>query len=233
MKEQKKVVKVGVLALQGSFREHLSHLENLFGELAENPDYSQYEFEACKVKGKKDLDSLNGIIICGGESTTMTILLQRTNLLNPLREMITKRHLPAWGTCCGLILLSNHIENNKSKILGDLKYECIGGLDVTVSRNSFGRQLESFTETIDLAEVTNHEIRSFEGVFIRAPTITTIDGNDGTKILATVTKNDHTYVIGAMNRTVLGTSFHPELVDGDYRFHKWFLDKFVLKILDL
>ncbi len=232
MSEQKINVKVGVLALQGSFKEHESHLKKLFELLQNDPKYSKYKLAVCRVKDRSDLDALNGIILCGGESTTTTILLQRNYLLKPLRELITKKHLPAWGTCCGLILLSNDVTNNNAKQLGDLNYECIGGLDVTVSRNSFGRQLESFTEAIDYTEATDNRIKKFDSVFIRAPTITKIYDNNHTRVLATITKGEQKLIVGAMNRTVLGTSFHPELVQGDYRFHEWFLDHFVLKNLN-
>ncbi|VEU19471.1 DEKNAAC100187 [Brettanomyces naardenensis] len=221
----KKQIRVGVLALQGSFREHLSHLSKLFEELAKSEDYSEYEFKDVAVRTAKDLEGLSGIIICGGESTTMSILLQRKHLLNPLRQLIREDHLPAWGTCCGLILLSNRVTNNTSLKLGDLKYEVIGGLDATVDRNSFGRQIDSFTETIDLSGATGEEIHDFNCVFIRAPVIS---GLGNARSLAKIKRNDTELIVAVRNDTVLGTSFHPELVDGDYRFHKWFIDEFVL-----
>lgn len=218
-------VKVGVLALQGSFREHISHLNGLFSQLAKNDEYSKYKFQVVAVKTKDDLRDLKGLILCGGESTTISILMQRNNLLGPLRKMVKVDKLPVWGTCCGMIMLCNKVTNTGSKKLGELNYEVIGGLNATVDRNSFGRQVDSFSERIDFSKATKGAIKEFNCVFIRAPVITDVGD---TEVLGTADRGGTKQVVAVTKGNILGTSFHPELVDNDYSFHKWFIDHYVI-----
>ncbi|KAH3665476.1 hypothetical protein OGAPHI_003661 [Ogataea philodendri] len=235
-------VVVGVLSLQGSFREHLGHLDELFVQLNSAPEYSKYRFSSRKVREPKDLDGLAGIILVGGESTTISLLLQQTKLLEPLARLIQSGTIGVWGTCAGLILIANHVTNTKVQ-LGDRKYELIGGLDVSIERNSFGRQVDSFDQELSFPAAG---IGSFKCVFIRAPTVTDVIGKtpvvgSNSSVVAKVyTKNEapvevisrversgKSMVVGVRQGHILGSSFHPELVP-DYRFHKWFIDEFVL-----
>lgn len=240
----KKQVTIGVLSLQGSYHEHTTHLNQLFKQLSQDPKYNNYSFILRNVKTPSDLSDLNGLILPGGESTTMSILLQRNRLLEPLRELIQVKKIACWGTCAGLILLSNLVENTKVN-LGDLEYSPIGGLNVTIERNSFGRQLDSFKTPYkldnfygDLKDV------EFECVFIRGPVIKKLGTEGGGKnsvraiqltctdtipeVLLTIKQHGQDTIVAVKQDNILGTSFHPELVLGDTRFHKWFVDEFVL-----
>lgn len=229
-----RVYTVGVLSIQGSFREHMSHLDLLFQDLNEETT----RFLSKKVGKLEDLDKLDGLIIPGGESTTMTILLQRTQMFDRLQYMIQVEKLPVWGTCAGLILLSNHVSNTKTQ-LGDLSFKPLGGLDVQVERNSFGRQLDSFKKVYRLSGFDG-ELRDadYECVFIRAPTICKHIENTVNAVKAnTLAINDAPVevlldigdkVVAVRQGNVLGTSFHPELNSGDYRMHKWFVDQFIV-----
>jgi 5'-phosphate synthase pdxT subunit len=250
-----KIVNVGVLSLQGSYHEHIKHLQELFRQLNNDLKYSsKFKFFVKEIKTVDDLKDIQGLIFPGGESSTMSILLQRTGLLEPIRELVQIKKTPVWGTCAGLILLSNEIINTKID-LGDLKYKSIGGLNVQVQRNSFGRQVDSFSEKFKLEnfgdELKNTE---FECVFIRAPVIQKIispnkknsnveydlvngivygvqlvENFTAPEVLLTIEHNDHKMIVAVRQENILGTSFHPELVVDDYTFHKWFIDEFVLK----
>lgn len=262
MSEDKKNIIVGVLALQGSYHEHISHLNNLFMDLKNDDNYkSKYIFETREIKNINDLNNLNGLIIPGGESTAISILLQRNELLEPIRKLIQIDKLPCWGTCAGLILLCNKITNTKVNLNGinteqSMKYRSIGGLDVEIERNSFGRQIDSFNNDYILKSFCGDlKNENFNCIFIRAPVIKNIlqpylgnqlepdkNGNvvyakklnknwdrETPKILLTINQNSKDELIVAIKQeNILGTSFHPELVTGDYRMHKWFIDEFVL-----
>lgn len=240
----KKQIIIGILSLQGSYHEHIAHLDKLFKQLSQDPKYEDYSFVSRNVKTPADLCNLNGLILPGGESTTMSILLQRNNLLKPLRELVQVQKLPCWGTCAGLILLSNLVENTKIN-LGDLKYSTIGGLNVTIERNSFGRQIDSFKKSYKLNNFSGSlKDVDFECVFIRGPVIKELGVNRSSKnsvraikltdddsipeVLLTIKQNDQDTIVAVKQQNILGTSFHPELVSGDSRFHKWFIDEFVL-----
>ncbi|KAG7886415.1 hypothetical protein KL938_000068 [Ogataea parapolymorpha] len=241
--DSKTHIVVGVLSVQGSFREHLDHLNVLFTDLNSAPEYSHYQFSARKVKQPKDLDGLSGIILVGGESTTMSLLLQHSGLFGPLAQLIQSGKIGVWGTCAGLILIANQVTNTKVD-LGDCKFKVLGGLDVSIERNSFGRQVDSFTQVLSFQESS---VRSFECVFIRAPVVSGIlsekptvgtkssvvaevfeANNHPVEVLSEVEKDRKTLIVAVRQGHILGTSFHPELVQ-DYRFHKWFVDEFVLK----
>ncbi|GME92325.1 unnamed protein product [[Candida] boidinii] len=268
MTVEKKLITIGVLSLQGSYIEHISHLEALFEDLKTDSKYdSSYDFKVREVKTIEDLEDLSGLIFPGGESTTMSILLQRNNLLEPIRELVQIKKLPCWGTCAGLILLSNEISNTKIDLGGaniekSMKYRVIGGLNVQIQRNSFGRQLDSFNKNFKLDNFTGDlKGTEFSCLFIRAPVIKKIlfrdsvshdnkednfaehdfengivravelDKNNKSvpEILLKINENGENELIVAIKQdNIFGTSFHPELVIGDYRMHKWFLDEFVL-----
>jgi 5'-phosphate synthase pdxT subunit len=190
-------MKVGVLALQGAFIEHIKMLEDLGVETAE-------------VRLPADLEGLDGLIIPGGESTTIGKLATAYDLIKPL-QAFGKKH-PIWGTCAGAIFLSKDAQREQP---------LLGLMDITVQRNAFGSQVESFEVGLDvpaLALVENDN-DLFDAVFIRAPLIESVDAED-VKILASL---DDGTIVAAQQNNLLATSFHPELNDDD-RFHRYFLD---------
>jgi len=194
-------VRIGVLALQGAFREHISMLKRL-------------DVEAVEVRLAQELDGLDALIIPGGESTSMGLVAERWGLVEPLRRWV-RGGKPTWGTCAGMILLA---ENATGQKLGG--QALIGGLDVTVNRNYFGRQVDSFEADLDVPALGD---APFHAVFIRAPAITAVA--EGIETLATVASlGDETEsVIAAVRKgPILATAFHPELTD-DLRWHRYFV----------
>ena len=183
-------MKIGVLALQGDFHEHLSCFKKL-------------NVDACEVRSISDIDSINGLVIPGGESTAISKLLKFTKLDAKIKEKCSEG-MPIWGTCAGLIMISKQISENDPKPLGLL--------DITTSRNYYGRQIDSFIENIKFDSYEN----LFEAVFIRAPAIINV-GKD-IKIIA---KSDDNIPVAVRHNNILGTSFHPELTR-DLRIHKYF-----------
>ncbi|KAE8144865.1 class I glutamine amidotransferase-like protein [Aspergillus avenaceus] len=161
------MITVGVLALQGAFYEHLQLLKQAVGLLtAANATASQWEF--IEVRTPQELERCAALILPGGESTTISLVAARSNLLEPLRDFVKVHRRPTWGTCAGLILLAESA--NRTKKGGQ---ELIGGLDVRVNRNHFGRQTESFQAPLDLPFLSSaeQEQASFPAVFIRAPVV--------------------------------------------------------------
>ncbi|KAG0137089.1 class I glutamine amidotransferase-like protein [Tuber indicum] len=156
-------ITVGVLALQGAFSEHLELLKKA-AEQIETPKKIGF----ISVKTPVDLEKCSALIIPGGESTTMALIAERSNILEPLREFVKVHRRPTWGTCAGMILLSEAA--NRTKKGGQA---LIGGLSVRVNRNHFGRQVESFDAPLDLSFLGNDEA-PFRGVFIRAPIVESI-----------------------------------------------------------
>ncbi|KAJ5171833.1 hypothetical protein N7492_004426 [Penicillium capsulatum] len=150
---------VGVLALQGAFIEHIQLLERA----SKQDSTSQWEF--IEVRTPQELARCDGLVLPGGESTTMSLVAARSNLLEPLRDFVKVHRKPAWGTCAGLILLAESA--NRTKKGGQ---ELIGGLDVRVNRNHFGRQAESFQAQLDLPFL-GEKAEPFPVVFIRAPIV--------------------------------------------------------------
>lgn len=192
-------MKIGVLALQGDFVEHLNVLRRL-------------GVEAFEVRLPEELDGLDGLIIPGGESTTIGKLAVDFGLLEPLREFGATK--PVWGTCAGAILISKDATRAKS---GQPLLEL---MDITIQRNAFGRQVDSFEVELDvpaLAQVSK-ENPPFSAVFIRAPLIESVDA-EGVEVLAAL--EDQT-IVAARQGNLLATSFHPELNQDD-RFHQYFL----------
>lgn len=185
-------MKIGVLALQGDFAEHAAMLRRVGATVSE-------------VRLPRDLTSLAGLIIPGGESTTIGKLAVMYGLLEPLREFGQTR--PIWGTCAGAIFLSQDARRDQP---------LLGLMDITVLRNAFGRQVDSFEAGLSvpvLAEPT----RPFHTVFIRAPIIASVGA--GVDTLATLPDGR---IVAAQQGRLLATSFHPELT-GDTRFHEYFL----------
>jgi len=185
------MTRVGVLALQGDVREHLHILGSLGGEASE-------------VKTPAQLAEVDGLIIPGGESTTIGKLAVRFGLLEPLRSAIDYG-LPVYGTCAGMILLAGAVSEGDQPL--------VGALDVVVKRNAFGRQNESFEADLDISGLEE----PFHAVFIRAPWIEKV----GSEVEVLSTVDDHPVMVRQDN--ILATSFHPELT-GDGRIHQMFLD---------
>jgi 5'-phosphate synthase pdxT subunit len=190
-------MKIGVLALQGDFTEHVSILKHLGIEVNE-------------VRLPKQLDGLDGIIIPGGESTTIGKLAEDYQLIDPLEKF--GRENAIWGTCAGAILLSKDARRQQP---------LLGLMDIKVERNAFGRQVESFESDLDipaLQEIDPDNHRRFHAVFIRAPLIESV--NEKTvHILATLPDGR---IVAARQGKLLATVFHPELTADD-RFHRYFL----------
>ena len=187
------MVRVGVLALQGAFREHLLMLGSL-------------GVDSRKVTRSEHLSDLDAIILPGGESTAMVRVAAGTDLFCRLRESIAAG-LPVFGTCAGLILLADRLSDDS---LGG--YERLGGLDITVARNAYGRQRESFTAALHIEGFA----RTFDGTFIRAPQI--LDISPTTEVLARCEGR----AVLVRQGNVWAGSFHPEL-GGDLRLHAAFL----------
>jgi len=187
--------KVGVLALQGSFLEHLDILRRIGVQTVE-------------VRLPEQLKDLDGLIIPGGESTTIGKLAVDFGLLEPLKKFGKEKAI--WGTCAGAILLSK--DAHRSQPLLEL-------MDITVDRNAFGRQIASFETDLDIPvlESISPESKPFHGIFIRAPLITSVEG-DG-KILSSLPDGR---VVAAQQGHLLATAFHPELTDDD-RMHRYFV----------
>ncbi len=188
------VIKVGVLALQGDFAEHISMLTNL-------------GIKAVEVRLPKDLESLHGLIIPGGESTTISRLIHQWKLLQPICEHATKG-MGIWGTCAGAILLAERGADL-------MQHKGLQLMDITIVRNAFGRQVNSFVIELNFPAIGK---QPFSAVFIRAPAITEV----GSKAKALVFLDDGT-IVAAQQGKLLATSFHPELTNDD-RFHRYFLE---------
>lgn len=185
-------MRVGVLGLQGDFREHLAAFRAL-------------GVEAVDVRRPEQLADVDALVIPGGESTTIGKLAERYGLIPAIRDR-ARAGMPVWGTCAGAIFLARDVPGHPHPILGLL--------DVSVERNAFGRQVDSFEADL---EVRGLDGGPFHAVFIRAPRLVTL--GKGVEVLATL---DDGSVVAAREGTLLATSFHPELT-GDHRFHELFL----------
>ncbi|GBF61530.1 pyridoxal 5'-phosphate synthase subunit [Trichophyton mentagrophytes] len=159
-------ITVGVLALQGAFYEHIQQLKVAAEKLrGSSKTFSKEQWEFIEVRTPAELARCDGLVIPGGESTAMALVAARSNLLEPLRDFVKIHRKPTWGTCAGLILLAESA--NRTKRGGQ---ELIGGLDVRVNRNHFGRQTESFYAPLDLPFLPG-DAGPFRAVFIRAPVV--------------------------------------------------------------
>jgi pyridoxal 5'-phosphate synthase pdxT subunit len=188
-------MRIGVLALQGAFIEHEKMLKRL-------------GVEPIEVRLPKDLDGVAGVIIPGGESTTIGKLAVQYNLIEPLREL-AKAGKPVWGTCAGLIFMAKDVGRDQP---------LLGLMDVTVQRNAFGRQVDSFEANLSIQGVDGDKL--FHAIFIRAPLIEAVGA--GVDVLARVAKDDQEVIVAARQGNLLVTSFHPELSNDD-RFHRYFV----------
>jgi 5'-phosphate synthase pdxT subunit len=188
--------RVGVLALQGDFREHLLVLRELGAD-------------AVPVRRAAELDDVAGLVIPGGESSVMDKLSRTFGLAEPLKKRIADG-MPVYGTCAGLIMLADTV---RDAIAGQ---QTFGGLDVVVRRNAFGNQNDSFETDLDIPELG---LRPVHAVFIRAPVIEEV--GPAAHSLAAL---DDGRVVAVEQGALLGTAFHPEVTD-DYRFHKRFLER--------
>jgi 5'-phosphate synthase pdxT subunit len=183
-------MKIGVLALQGAVREHIRHIE-LSGH------------EGVAIKRVEQLEDIDGLILPGGESTTLRRLMN----LYGFKDALQQSSLPMFGTCAGLIVLAKDI-------VGEEGY--LNKLDITVQRNSFGRQVDSFESELDIKGIAE----DIEGVFIRAPHIESV--RDNVDVLSTVGDK----IVAVQEGKYLGVSFHPELTD-DYRVTNYFIENIV------
>ncbi len=182
-------MRIGVLALQGAFSEHLDLLHGI-------------GVEANPVRLPADLQGISGLILPGGESTSMRKLIDRWGLRDPILDL-ARQGAPLFGTCAGMILLAREIVDGDEPVLPLI--------DVSVKRNAFGRQLDSFEETMDVPVLGDTPV---QGVFIRAPVIERVGAD--VEVMATL---DDGRVVAVRERNIVATAFHPELA-GETRFHR-------------
>jgi 5'-phosphate synthase pdxT subunit len=188
-------LKIGVLALQGSFQEHLATLKKI-------------GVEGVEIRLPEQLQNIHGLIIPGGESTTIGKLLVDYKLLEPVRKF--GKENPIWGTCAGAILLSKDAHR---------KQPLLQLMNISVDRNAFGRQIASFETSLDIPflEGITPGSTKFHGIFIRAPLIDAVNGD--AEVLSTLPDGK---IVAVQENHLLATAFHPELTDDD-RFHRYFL----------
>ena len=187
------MTRIGVLALQGDFAEHISVFQRL-------------GIAAREVRHPQELADLDGLVIPGGESTTVARLISEFGLLEPLREQV-QQGFPLWGTCAGMIVLAQQAS--------ELTWPTLGALAISVQRNAFGRQVDSFETDLNVPALGK---QPFHAVFIRAPIVEEV--SDGVEVLARL---DGGKAVAVRQANVLATAFHPELTE-DHRFHRYFVD---------
>jgi len=187
-------MKIGVLAVQGAFAEHIAMLKKL-------------GIDAIAVRLPRELTGLNGLIIPGGESTSISRLMQDYHLTDEIKKLAGEG-LPVFGTCAGMIMMAEDVSGNDS-------LEPLGLMHIKVTRNAFGRQRESFEAELAIPALGE---KTFPGIFIRAPLIEQTNGK--VEVLSTLADGT---VVAARQDKLLVSSFHPELTD-DLRFHRYFLD---------
>ena len=188
-------MKVGVLALQGDVREHIHSLQ-------------ECDVQAFPVRRSSEIESVDALIVPGGESTTIAQLAEVFGVYQLIKNRI-EEGMPVYGSCAGMILLAKEILDAK------VGQKSFGGLDITVRRNAFGRQVDSFESDIAFADGSTDLIRA---VFIRAPWVEKV--GESVQILASV----DSHPVAVRSRTALATSFHPELT-GDNRIHRYFIEQ--------
>lgn len=191
-------MKVGVLALQGDVREHLRALR----ECGADP---------ISVRRINELDSVEALVIPGGESTTMALLAESFSLFKPIQDRIAAG-LPVYGSCAGMILMADRVLDATDS------QRTFGGLDIVVRRNAFGRQVDSFESDLQFLGLDS----AFRAVFIRAPWVEEV-GKE-VEVLASLNFDGKIHPVAVRQGTLLATSFHPELTD-DHRLHRYFLDQ--------
>jgi 5'-phosphate synthase pdxT subunit len=188
-------MKVGVLALQGDVREHIDSLLTC-------------EVEAVPVRRASEIESIDALVLPGGESTTIAQLAEVFGIFDLLKNKI-KNGMPVYGSCAGMILLADQILDAKQG------QKSFGGLDITVRRNAFGRQVDSFESDIAFDDGSDQLIRA---VFIRAPWVEKV--SDTVQVLASI----DSHPVAVRSKTALATSFHPEIT-GDNRIHRYFIEQ--------
>ena len=193
---------IGVFALQGDVREHLRMLDSIGAQ-------------AIGVRRLGELEQCDGLVIPGGESTTMFKLARTFDLFEPIRQRI-KEGMPVFGTCAGMIMLADRVED------GTADQETLGGLDITVRRNAFGRQVASFEGDLDFAGLDD----PVHAIFIRAPWVE--QAGPGVEVLARIEDDSAAgaaagRIVAVRQGSLMATSFHPE-VGGDDRIHRMFVD---------
>jgi len=188
-------MKVGVLALQGDVREHIDSLLTC-------------EVEAVPVRRASEIESIDALVLPGGESTTIAQLAEVFGIFDLLKNKINSG-MPVYGSCAGMILLADQILDAKQG------QKSFGGLDITVRRNAFGRQVDSFESDIAFDDGSDQLIRA---VFIRAPWVEKV--SDTVQVLASI----DSHPVAVRSKTALATSFHPEIT-GDNRIHRYFIEQ--------
>jgi len=188
---------VGVVAIQGDFEKHIESLRAAGRQMG-------LDLEVKEVRTPEDLAQVDRVVLPGGESTTVGLLMQRFGLGDAMREA-AKEGMPVWGTCMGMIMMAANVEGRPNQYTLDL-------LDIDVRRNAFGAQVHSFEDAVNCEPLE----RTVTGVFIRAPVVTRV--GDEVEVIA----NYDGKVVAVRQGNRIGTSFHPELTD-DTTFHQWFL----------
>lgn len=193
--------RIGVLALQGNVREHVVALESAGAQ-------------AVPVRRPAELANVEGLVLPGGESTTIDKLLRIFGLRDPLIARMAEG-LPVLGSCAGMILLADSVED------GPDDQQTLGGIDMVVRRNAFGRQVDSFEQDLSLSGIADPE-RAFRGVFIRAPWVEKV--GPSVEVLGSLMTGDgRPHAVAVRQRGLVATAFHPELTS-DVRVHRWFVD---------
>ena len=196
-------MRIGVLALQGDFREHMVAL-------------AEIGIGAVAVKTAEEIASIDALVIPGGESTTISKLAKSFNLFDLISDRISNG-MPTYGSCAGMILVAKSIQDPASG------QDSFGGIDMVVKRNAFGRQVDSFEADLDFKGSTEPKVR---GVFIRAPWVESCGPN--VEVLAKVEIEGNSHPVAVREGKVLATAFHPELT-GDFRVHRYFVEEICKK----
>ena len=196
-------MRIGVLALQGDFREHMVAL-------------AEIGIGAVAVKTAEEIVAIDALVIPGGESTTISKLVKSFNLFDLISDRISNG-MPTYGSCAGMILVAKSIQDPASG------QDSFGGIDMVVKRNAFGRQVDSFEADLDFKGITEPKVR---GVFIRAPWVESCGPN--VEVLAKVEIEGNSHPVAVREGKVLATAFHPELT-GDFRVHRYFVEEICKK----
>ncbi len=196
-------MRIGVLALQGDFREHMVAL-------------AEIGISAVAVKTAEEITAIYALVIPGGESTTISKLAKSFNLFDLISDRISNG-MPTYGSCAGMILVAKSIQDPASG------QDSFGGIDMVVKRNAFGRQVDSFEADLDFKGITEPKVR---GVFIRAPWVESCGPN--VEVLAKVEIEGNSHPVAVREGKVLATAFHPELT-GDFRVHRYFVEEICKK----
>jgi 5'-phosphate synthase pdxT subunit len=204
------MIKIGILGIQGDVYENVVSTNKALEAIGEAGRITV-------VKTPQEISRVDGLIIPGGESTVIGYMSQTNGSLEKIKDMIKSKKMPVFGICAGLILLS---KNAKDKVINDNKQPLLGLLDVRIMRNAFGRQRESFQKELNMEPIN---ISRFNGIFIRAPSITSI--GKGVDIICKIGE-DEEKIVAVKQENILGTSFHPELTH-DISIHKYFVNMII------